>query len=651
MSKNCCWRSCLAALFLPLTALNSGWLAAPFPALAQQTSDVQGHWAQSCLQKVAQQGILPLYTDGNFRPNAIVSRADYAVALQRAFPQQSQIQKPIQYRDVRNHPNLSAIQYSQQAGFWLDQGRNEFKPGQMVTRSQAFGGLANGLRYTAKQPASRDLRGAFKDGRQVPDYLRDAVAAALENRLIINYPDAKRLNANQPIRRAELAASLCQAMPNLTATIPLQYVASVERPIAATPPPGVNPPGSSGAVVVPVITPGNAPTQLNLPGVVIPNPITPGLPPITPRIPTQEIRGAWITNIDSNVLFSPRLLQQAMQDLDRLNFNTVYPVVWNWGYTVYPSEVAKRVIGHAIDPRYPGLQDRDPLAELVQQGRQKGIAVIPWFEFGFMAPADSELATRYPDWVSQRQDGSRVWMQGEYPRVWLNPFKPEVQQLVLDLVDEIVTKYNVDGIQFDDHFGLGVEFGYDPYTVALYKQENGGQEPPKDPKEPTWVKWRADKITEFMGRIHQRVKARKRSAIVALSPNSYRFAYENSLQDWHNWRQRGYIEELMLQVYRTDLQSFDNELLQPEIQSARLQIPVGVGILTGLKNRPVPMGLVQQKIQIARDRGFSGVSFFFYETMWNLSNESREYRQAMFDQIFAPTVTRPDVVNGTWMPW
>jgi len=643
-SMNRRWHSRLAILLLPLTSLSTVFGMAQSPALAQTpATDLQGHWAQSCLSSLAQKNILPLYADGYFRPNAFVSRADYAAIVQRAFPQRNSIQKPIQYRDIRNHPNASAIQYAQQAGFWLNERRDEFKPGQMITRSQVFGGLANGLQFNAKQSASRDLRAAFKDGRHVPDYLRNSVAAALENRLIINYPDVKRLNSNQPIRRAELGASLCQAMPSLASTVPVQYIASIGTPVAVTPRP--NPPTSKppvGSVVVPVITTGGS----SQPTTPIPN-----FPPITPpRIPTQEIRGAWMTNIDSEVLFNSRLLQDAMQDLDRLNFNTVYPVVWNWGYTVYSSQVAKRVIGHAIDPRYPGLQDRDPLAELAALGRQKGISVIPWFEFGMMAPADSELATRYPDWLSQRQDGSKIWMQGEYQRVWLNPFKPEVQQFILELVDEIISRYNVDGIQFDDHFGLGVEFGYDPYTVALYKQENGGKEPPQNPKDPAWVKWRADKITEFMARIHQRVKARKNYAIVALSPNSYKFAYENSLQDWHTWRQRGYVEELMLQVYRTDLQSFQAELMQPEIQSARMHVPVGIGVLTGLKNRPTPIYLVEEKIRIARDLGFSGVSFFFYETMWNMSDEPREYRQSVFKGIFAPTVTRPSVVSGSWTP-
>lgn len=60
-----------------------------------------------------------------------------------------------------------------------------------------------------------------------------------------------------------------------------------------------------------------------------------------------ELRGVWLTNIDSDVLFQRDRLSTALQRLHELNFNTVYPTVWNWGYTLYPSRVAKREIGRS----------------------------------------------------------------------------------------------------------------------------------------------------------------------------------------------------------------------------------------------------------------------------------------------------------------
>jgi uncharacterized lipoprotein YddW (UPF0748 family) len=116
------------------------------------------------------------------------------------------------------------------------------------------------------------------------------------------------------------------------------------------------------------------------------------------------------------------------------------------------------------------------LKEMIQQGHQKGMRVIPWFEFGLMAPADSELAKRHPDWLTNRRDGSKIKKDDPnnpiHDRVLLNPFKPEVQQFIKDLVVEVVSNYDVDGIQLDDHFGLPSDFGYDDFTVQLYKKEH-----------------------------------------------------------------------------------------------------------------------------------------------------------------------------------
>jgi uncharacterized lipoprotein YddW (UPF0748 family) len=340
-----------------------------------------------------------------------------------------------------------------------------------------------------------------------------------------------------------------------------------------------------------------------------------------------------LTNIDSDVLFSRRTLTQALQRLNRLNFNTIYPTVWNWGYTLYPSPTAERVIGRTLDP-HPGLQGRDILAESVNQGHGLGLAVVPWFEFGFMAPADSDLARRHPEWLTSRRDGTQVVMEGTHPRVWLNPFHPEVQQFILDLITEIAA-YDIDGLQLDDHFGLPVELGYDPYTIRLYQQENQGRRPPNNPQDPAWKRWRADKITAFMTRVFYAIKQKNPDCVVAIAPNSKDFSYDYYLQDWATWERRGFVEELIVQIYRDDLTRFVQELERPEIQLAKGHIPVGVGILTGLKNRSVDMRQITQQVQAVRDRRFAGISFFFYETLGN--------RDAAFRTLFPTRVLRPTV--------
>lgn len=149
-----------------------------------------------------------------------------------------------------------------------------------------------------------------------------------------------------------------------------------------------------------------------------------------------------------------------------------------------------------------------------------------------MAPADSELAKQHPDWLTKRLDGTTIKNEGRDERVWLNPFHPEVQQFILDLIAEIVSKYDVDGIQFDDHFSLPAEFGYDELTVGMYKKEINVS-PSNDFQETFWVRWRADQINNFMQRVFSTIKAIKPDCIVSylliLCISLYRLNYRIGL--------------------------------------------------------------------------------------------------------------------------
>lgn len=366
-------------------------------------------------------------------------------------------------------------------------------------------------------------------------------------------------------------------------------------------------------------------------------------PIITASTQSTELRGVWLTNIDSDVLFKRENLTNALTRLRQLNFNVVYPTVWNWGYTLYPSQVAKSVFGVTVDPE-PGLHKRDMLKEAVSEGHARGLKVIPWFEFGFMAPADSQLAKRHPQWLTNRLDGGKIKKEGIHDRVWLSPFRPDVQEFIKDLIVEIVQKYDIDGIQFDDHFGLPSEFGYDSYTVALYKKEHNGKAPPKDNKNPEWVKWRADKITDFMKQVFSAIKAVDKNCIVSVAPNPQEFSYENFLADWERWERMGLIEDLVIQVYRDDMSVFLKELQYPNVIAAKKHIPTSIGIISGLKNKHVPIQQIKNQVKQVRDRNFAGVSFFFYETLWNISKEASQPRQQAFKELFSQPAKYPNLL-------
>ncbi|MDZ8054466.1 MAG: glycoside hydrolase family 10 protein [Aulosira sp. ZfuVER01] len=355
------------------------------------------------------------------------------------------------------------------------------------------------------------------------------------------------------------------------------------------------------------------------------------------QLPPQEIRGVWLTNNDFDILSDRSKLQDAIGQLRRLNFNTIYPVVWNDGYPKYPSAVAKQA---GIPFFFKGKEGHDIIADIVTQARGQGVLAIPWFEFGFMAPLTSELASNHPDWLTQKQDGTQTSISAAGEVAWLNPFHPEVQKFITDLVLEIITQYNADGIQFDDHMSLPFEFGYDKYTINLYTQETGSP-PPPNPHAQAWKQWRTDKITAFMVQLNQAVKARKPNAIFSVSPNYYDFAYKYQLQDWLNWVRLGVVDELVVQLYRNDLDSFYSKLTSPEIIETQQLIPTGIGIMAGLRNRPVSMQQIQSQVRAAKQRGL-GATFFYYESLWDYAPESVAQRQAGFLELFAnPAVRDP----------
>jgi uncharacterized lipoprotein YddW (UPF0748 family) len=351
--------------------------------------------------------------------------------------------------------------------------------------------------------------------------------------------------------------------------------------------------------------------------------------------PKKIIKGVWLTNVDSEVLYNDKELAKAIEQLSQMNFNTLYPTIWNDGYTLYPSKIAQKYTGYNLDP-HQELQERKIVKEIIDLARPKNIRVIPWFEFGLMAPENSQLASLHDHWLTQRSDGSKIWLEGgSIPRVWLNPLHPEVQEFIKGLVLEIASNYDVDGIQFDDHFGYPAELGYDPYTISLYKQEHQGKTPPADYHDVQWVQWRADKITEFLANIVKDVKTIKPEAIISISPNPQKFSLNSFLSDWACWEEQGLIDELVLQVYRKNIARFIKEISQPEVVKAKKNIPFAIGIMTGVKGDPTPLNLMTQQIEEVSKRSFDGVSFFFYESLWNLGPESAPERQKILSSAFA----------------
>ncbi|MBV6655942.1 MAG: family 10 glycosylhydrolase, partial [Mameliella sp.] len=328
----------------------------------------------------------------------------------------------------------------------------------------------------------------------------------------------------------------------------------------------------------------------------------------------QPTRGVWLTNVDSEALFSKAGLQEAVDHCARLGFNTIYTVTWNRGHTLYPSSVMKEAFGVTIDPK---LEGRDPLQELIELAHAKDIKVIAWFEFGFASSyqeADGGYLLRQkPHWAARDSAGQVVSKNGFQ---WMNAFDPEVQDFVLSLVKEVVQNYDVDGIQGDDRLpALPSLAGYDSLTINAYQAEHNGQSPPINYKDTAWVDWRANRLNDFMGRMSKELRAMEAGLILSFSPSIYPWSKFEYLQDWPTWVSNGWVDEICPQVYRYNIKDYKNALnsivseqVAPENHSI-----LAPGILLKVGPYIASDTLLSQMVEHNRSLGLKGEVFFFYE--------------------------------------
>ncbi|RUT01331.1 hypothetical protein DSM106972_068820 [Dulcicalothrix desertica PCC 7102] len=150
---------------------------------------------------------------------------------------------------------------------------------------------------------------------------------------------------------------------------------------------------------------------------------------------SSEIRGIWITNFGVALNYYTTRLDEAVANIAKHSLNTVYPAVWNRGYTLHPSNVAKKVSGFKqyYLTSLPLLPFQDALSALIEQTRRQHLRVIPWFEYGLMVPKNHPITRRHPEWLTTTASGSKVSKESNENMSWLNPCHPEVQEFLTGL--------------------------------------------------------------------------------------------------------------------------------------------------------------------------------------------------------------------------
>lgn len=336
----------------------------------------------------------------------------------------------------------------------------------------------------------------------------------------------------------------------------------------------------------------------------------PTLPP-TPAWDVNAIRGAWITTTASTALDSRDNIKQMVTNCKAAGINHLFVVVYNNARTTYPSNVMNSLIGKPILERFAG---RDPLQECIEEGHAAGLKVHAWFEYGFSSSYSASggaIVNVKPNWAARDLAGNLVVKNGFD---WLNGLHPEVQQFLIDLFKEVVSNYAIDGVQGDDRLpAMPSTGGYDTYTVNLYKNENSGNTPPTTATDANWLRWRANKLNLFVKRLRSEVKTIKPTVLFTISPSPYPFGYTEYLQDWPTWVDSSWVDAVLPQCYRYDINAYTAVLQQQKSYYRNPSIPLYPGVLIKSGTYTASTGFLSQMIQANRNNGIKGESFFFYE--------------------------------------
>lgn len=202
----------------------------PTPDKTLRFSDVPpDYWARPYIAALTGKNIIAGFTDRTFRPDAPVTRAEFAAALNRAFGEKVATGVPAYTRNYNDVPEQfwasSAIREATRKGFLQGYPGDVFRPTQEISKLQALLALNSGLDLPAPAAPDRVLQ-VYQDVAQIPNYAANAVAAATQAGIVVNYPNRQLLEPNILLTRAEAAALIHQALAKAgkVETIPSEYV-------------------------------------------------------------------------------------------------------------------------------------------------------------------------------------------------------------------------------------------------------------------------------------------------------------------------------------------------------------------------------------------------------------------------------------------
>ncbi|MBD2458329.1 S-layer homology domain-containing protein [Nostoc sp. FACHB-87] len=180
-------------------------MTAPVPI-----SDIENHWAAKWIRPLVTKGIILGFPDGTFKPDAYLTRAEYATLLSKAF-QLPESNLPIKFKDLKpTHWAEKNIQKANASQYLKGFPDKNFHPEDTIQKVEVIASLVSGLKLSTTQDKTK--LNIYEDANSIPEWSKEAVVSASFNQLIINYPNPQKLNPTKNATRAEVTVMLYQAM-------------------------------------------------------------------------------------------------------------------------------------------------------------------------------------------------------------------------------------------------------------------------------------------------------------------------------------------------------------------------------------------------------------------------------------------------------
>lgn len=227
-------------------------------------------------------------------------------------------------------------------------------------------------------------------------------------------------------------------------------------------------------------------------------------------------------------------------------------------------EVRKRgdaYYNSTIEPKATDVspQSFDPLADLITKAHTGGPRVevhawittyLIWNSLATAPASPNHPYNLHPEWLSRDNTGTQ-WDGGNYQ---FDASLPEVQKHVFNVAMDIISRYDVDGFNFDYVRYSGRTWGYHSNAVTRYQRRFNAPGTPLS-TDPNWLQFRRDQVSGLVRKVYLNAIAIKpqikiSADTICFAPGittdaqwfSSSSAWGNVLQDWRGWMEEGILD-------------------------------------------------------------------------------------------------------------